>query len=172
MRRKIVMAVLAICAVSTMSFAGPIYVGGSYGNTKLKVTDTNFNFNATDPGWKLYAGYRFPVVKFLGVEGWYVDLGSPTDKNVTINAKGWDLFGVGALPLGPVDLYAKVGAINWSSDVSGAAKGSDNGTDAVYGAGVLFHFSKIGVRAEYEKFEVQNTDSLYLISVGAEWRFK
>jgi len=174
MRRKFVTAVLAMCAVSTLSFAGPLYIGGSYGNTKLKAGDNNFSFDASDPGWKAFVGYRLPIVKFLGVEAGYVDFGSPTDSNVTIDATGWDGFAVGALPLGPIDLFAKVGAIRWSTDVNipGLGKSSDDGTDAAYGAGVLVHLSHIGIRAEYEKFEVQDTDNLYMLSVGVEWRFK
>jgi outer membrane immunogenic protein len=171
MKRKLLIALLTMCAVSTMTVAGPLYVGGAYGNTHLKATDTNFSFNANDPAWKGFVGYR--ILKFLGVEAGYTDLGSPTDKNVTINAKGWDYYAVGALPLPLVELFVKVGAINWRTDVSGSGgKGNDNGTAAAYGGGVLFHISHIGIRAQYEKFEVKNTDSLYMISVGAEWRFK
>jgi len=169
MRRKLLVALLTMCAISTMAAAGPLYVGGAYGNTHLKANNNNFSFDASDPGWKGFVGYRF--LKFLGVEAGYTDLGSPTDSSVTIKAKGWDYYGIGALPLGPIDLFVKVGAISWKTDVSGG-NGHDNGTDAAYGAGVLFHLSHIGIRAQYEKFQVQNTDNLYMISVGAEWRFK
>jgi OOP family OmpA-OmpF porin len=170
MRRTIVTAILAICAASSVGFAGPLYVGGSYGNTKIESDSTSFDFDANDPGWKVFAGFRF--LKFFGVEGGYVDFGSPTDSNTTIDASGWDAFGVGALPLGPIDLFAKVGAIRWSTDVDIPGKTiSDDGTDAAYGVGVLFHISHIGIRAEYEQFKLQDSD-IYSVSVGAEWRFK
>jgi len=169
MTRKLLIALLTTCAVSTMTLAGPLYVGGAYGNTHLKANNNNFNFDASDPGWKAFVGYRF--LKFLGAEAGYTDFGSPTDSKVTINAKGWDYYGIGALPLGPIDLFAKVGAISWSTDVAGG-KGNASGTNAAYGAGVLFHISHIGIRAQYEKFDVKDTDNLYMISVGAEWRFK
>ncbi|MBI3450586.1 MAG: outer membrane beta-barrel protein [Acidobacteria bacterium] len=170
MRRRLLSALLTMCAFSTIAAAGPLYVGGAYGNTKLKANDTNFNFDASNPGWKAFVGYR--LLKFLGVEAGYTDFGSPTDKKVTIGAKGWDYYAIGALPVGPIDLFAKVGAISWKTDVSGLGKGHDTGTDTAYGAGVLFHVSHVGIRAQYEKFQVQNTDNLYMISVGAEWRFK
>lgn len=168
MTRKLTIALLMACTASTLGLAAPLYVGASYGNTTLQADLPTIDFDASDPGWKAFAGFRF--LRFLGVEGGYIDMGSPSDKNVTIDLTGWDIVGMGVLGLGPVDFFAKYGAIRWDTEVSDA--GSDSGTDQVYGVGVGFHFSHIGIRGEYERFDVDNTDDLYMVSVGFEWRFK
>ena len=168
MTHKLMIALVVACAASTMSLAGPFYVGAAYGNTTLKADVSTIDFDASDPGWKVYAGYRF--LKLFGVEGSYVDMGSPAEGSLELDATGWDAFGVGILPIGPVDLFAKVGAVNW--DVKAKGSGSDSGTDMAYGVGVGFHISKIGIRAEWEKFDAKEVDSLYMISLGVEWRFK
>jgi hypothetical protein len=168
MTRKLAIALLMACTASTLGIAGPFYVGGSYGNTTLQADVSNIDFDADDPGWKVFAGFRF--LRFLGVEGGYVDLGSPSDGNISVDLKGWDVAGMGILGLGPVDIFAKYGAFRWDSDVTNA--GSDSGTDQVYGVGLGFHFGHIGIRGEYEKFDVDNTDDLYMVSVGFEWRFQ
>lgn len=166
MTRKIALVILFVLVAATPSFAG-FYVGASYGNTTVEVDEPGFTFDADDPSWKVFAGYRF--LKFIGVEGSYVDLGSPTEDAVTIESKGWSAFGVGVLPLGPFGLFAKVGAISSETDITGAL--DDSSTDPAYGVGAEFGFSKIAIRAEYELLDIDDTDSVYMLSVGAAWRF-
>jgi hypothetical protein len=63
----------------------------------------------------VFAGVR--VLKFVAVEGGYVDTGEPgasfgsgsAESDTEIKLDGWDLYGVGILPLGLFDVYAKVG---------------------------------------------------------------
>jgi len=166
MTRKLGLAILLAMTAITPSFAG-FYVGASYGNTTIEVDEPGFSFDADDPSWKVFAGYRF--LKFLGVEGSYVELGSPSDGSVTIESKGWTAFGVGMLPLGPFGLFAKVGAIAADTDTNVAP--GESSTDPAYGVGAEFAFSKIAIRAEYELLDIEDTDSVYMISVGAAWRF-
>jgi OOP family OmpA-OmpF porin len=158
--------VVVACACGA-SLAGPFYVGGSYGDASIEIDTSGFEFDDSDSGWKLYAGYRF--LKFFGVEGSYVDLGAPSEGSVEVETTGWDAFGVGVLPLGPIELFAKAGAVSWETDVSGA--GSDDGTDAAYGIGVGFSLKKIAFRLELEQFDVEDTDTVQMASVGVEWRF-
>ena len=166
MFRKLGLALLLILAAATPSFAG-FYVGGSYGNTTMEVDEPGFSFDADDPSYKVFAGYRF--LKFVGVEGSYVDLGSPSDGSVSIDSQGWTAFGVGVLPLGPFGLFAKVGVIAADTEVSGLA--DESTTDPAYGIGAEFGFSKIAIRAEYERFDIEDFDEVYMISVGAAFRF-
>jgi opacity protein-like surface antigen len=154
---------LALCSPALAGF----YAGASYGNTTLKVEDPGFSFDADDPSYKVFGGFRF--LKFLGVEASYLDLGSPNDGGVSIEATGWSAFGVGVLPLGPVGLFAKVGAIASETEITGGI--DDSNTDPAYGVGAEFGISKIAIRAEYEFFDIQDTDDVYMISVGAAWRF-
>ena len=162
----VALGVLFACGVS---HAGPFYLGGSIGNTSVEIKNAGLDFDANDPGWKVYGGYRF--LKFFGAEASYVDLGSPPDSNVTLDSTGIDAFAMGILPLGPgpVELSAKVGLIRWDADLSGFA--NDTGTDAAYGLGIAFSLKKIAFRLEAEQFDIENTDTVRMISAGVEWRF-
>lgn len=166
MTRKIGLLILLALIAATPSFAG-FYAGASFGNTTVEVDEPGFSFDADDPSWKAFGGFRF--LKFLGVEASYLDLGSPTDGSVTIETTGWSAFGVGVLPLGPFGLFAKLGAVSSETDITGAI--GDDSTDPAYGVGAEFAFSKIAIRAEYELFDIEDTDSVYMLSVGAAWRF-
>ena len=73
------------------------------------------------------------------------------------------------LPLGPLGLFAKVGAIAADTEITGAL--DESNTDPAYGVGAEFGFSKVSIRAEYELFEIEDTEDVYMISVGAAWRF-
>jgi len=76
------------------------------------------------------------------------------------------------VPIGPVDLFARVGAIDWDADVS--AEGidlSEGGTDLTYGIGAQFRVWSLGIRAEYEVFDIEDADTVDMISLGVTWTF-
>jgi outer membrane protein with beta-barrel domain len=166
MMRKLGLAMVLLLAAATPSFAG-FYAGASIGNTTVQVDEPSFSFDADDSSWKAFAGFRF--LKFVGVEASYVELGSPSDGSVTIESKGWDAFGVGLLPLGPFALFAKVGVMTTDTEITSLS--DESSTDPAYGVGAEFGFSKIAIRAEYERFDIEDTDEVYMISVGAAFRF-
>jgi hypothetical protein len=73
-----------------------------------------------------------------------------------------------------VDIFARVGAIDWNADVEAPNLGlrtSDDGTDLTYGAGAQFRLGSLGLRAEYERFEIGNADKVDMISLGVTWTF-
>ena len=88
------------------------------------------------------------------------------------SADGLTLSAVGFLPLGPVDLLARVGAISWNSHLSSSGIGSfgDNGTDLTYGVGAQFRIWSLSLRGEYELFDLpgKNVD---MFSLGVTWTF-
>jgi hypothetical protein len=163
------------------------YLGASVGFSTVSVTGYDddlgeIDFSDSPTGYKIFAGYRF--LTFLAVEGSYVDLGTASesfdteygDFGVDIGLTGWDLFGVGVLPIGPVDLFAKVGGIRWDADVKAylddmSDRESDDGTDWAYGVGVGFRLWRVALRAEFEMFDVEGADDVYTISVGAAFVF-
>ena len=58
---------------------------------------------------------------------------------------------------GPVDLFARAGAIDWSADVTAPGlgiNGSDDGIDFTYGVGAQFRVWSLSLRAEYELFDI------------------
>ena len=185
---------LVVCTVAVLILAaGPVaakngfYVGGSFGQTTLKINDLDldleqFDYKADSTSYKIILGYRF--MGFLAVEGSYIDFGKLSDSIDTIEGtvgvdtdlKGIDAFAMGMLPLGIADIFAKVGFVSWDADIR-AAVGSiveldtDSGTDMVYGIGAQVRFKGLAVSAEVEYFDIADADSVYLISLGATFTF-
>jgi OOP family OmpA-OmpF porin len=175
MRKHLTLSLIAafsLASLPTLAADNGIYLGASVGQSGLQVDDFDYDADAT--GYKLIAGWRF--LDWLAVEGNYVDFGSGDDtvagSRIETEADGVSLSAVGFLPVGPVDLFARVGAIDWSADVSspGFGRASDDGTDLTYGVGAQFRVWSLSIRAEYERFDVSDAD-LDMISVGVTWTF-
>ena len=177
MKRLIPIAIVALCCLAIPAKA-EFYVGAGYLNNSAKFEDTgNFSFDSSESGWKVFAGYN--ILKFVGVEASYRDLGSYVESDVlnAINAdiKAYDISARGILPLGKlIELFAKVGYSNVSADGTismGLTEESFDESDweLLYGVGIGFNFGKFGVRAEYEAYDVE-TD-LDSISLSGLFRF-
>jgi OOP family OmpA-OmpF porin len=175
MRKQIIagfIATLALASLPAVAADNGIYLGASVGQSGLQIDD--FDYDASATGYKIIAGWRF--LDWLAVEGNYVDFGSGDDRvegtKIETEADGISLSAVGFLPVGPVDLFARVGAVDWSADISspGIASGSDDGTDLTYGVGAQFRVWSLSIRAEYEMFDVSDAD-LDMISLGVTWTF-
>jgi hypothetical protein len=178
------LVVMVLAAVPASAKNG-FYVGGSFGQTSLKINDLDFDgfdFSASDTSYKIIAGYRF--MGFLAVEGSYVDFGRLSDSppgtgdpvSVRADLKGLDAFAMGMLPLGIADIFAKVGVVSWDADIQSAIGDiihftTDNGTDMVFGIGAQVRFKGLAVRGEVEYFAIADADSVYLISIGATFTF-
>jgi OOP family OmpA-OmpF porin len=149
-----------------------IYLGASVGQSGLQIDNVGYDADAN--GYKLIAGWRF--LDSLAVEANYLDFGSGNDSvagtRIETDADGISLSAVGFLPVGPVDLFARVGVVDWSADLSspGFGSGSDDGTDLTYGVGAQFRVWSLSIRAEYELFDIENVD-VDMISVGVTWTF-
>jgi len=188
---------LLLLSLSSFAWAGAesgFYLGGSLGSANLdgsfrddydnKFEDgvTDVNFKDDDAGYKIFAGYNFGVVPLidLALEGSYIDFGEGAsaiqDGNATVGVKGWDAFGLAGVKLGPIGVFAKAGAIAWDSEsaIRHTDKHNDNhdgsGTDPAYGAGVRFQLGSLAIRAEYERFDIDDSEIEY-VSVGAAWTF-
>lgn len=175
MRKELLAGLVTTLALASLPAAGAdngIYLGASVGQSGLQVDDFNYDADAT--GYKLIAGWRF--LDWLAVEGNYVDFGSGDDtvagSRIETEVDGVSLSAVGFLPIGPVDLFARVGAIDWSADLAspGIGRASEDGTDLTYGVGAQFRVWSLSIRAEYEMFDVEDAD-LDMISVGVTWTF-
>ena len=194
-RMKTVLATLiapAFAAGTAHAAETGFYFGGSVGQTTAKASATiddgdggfnTFHFDKTETGWKGFVGFNF--LPFLGVEGGYVDFGSPQDNAVfglqqvdgEVDATGWEAFLVGYLPIGPVDLFVKAGGIEASIDLKvhenlGAGqtfKDSESNQMFAYGAGAQWNIGKFGIRVEAEGYDVSKLDDLYLISAGVTY---
>ena len=135
-------ASLGLFSVSSQAADNGVYLGASVGQSSTEYDQSfageDFSFDASSTGFKAIAGWRF--LDWLAVEGNYVDLGSGDDnvlgEKIETDINGVSLSAVGFLPVGPVDLFARVGAINWNADLDAPGlgiSGSDDGTDLTYG---------------------------------------
>ena len=172
---------IAVLSMTGVAFSGQesgFYLGGSLGSSKLNF-DGNVDFDGFDDddlGWKIFTGFNFGIIPLidLGIEGSYVDFGEASSiqiNNYNVGVTGWDLFGVGAVNLGPVGVFGKVGQVWWDSK-SGILHDilERSGSDMAYGLGVRIQFGSLSLRGEYERFDIEVADIDY-ISVGLSWTF-
>ncbi|HTE43475.1 MAG TPA: outer membrane beta-barrel protein, partial [Steroidobacteraceae bacterium] len=124
-------AALSLGAMATMQTAaaadpddnpsGP-YVGLGWGRFDLDLdgfddVDDAFEgvIKGDDDAWKAFVGYR--INPYFAVEAAYIDFGGPSDNfdtsgtrgNFHADISGFAPYVIGTLPLGPVELFAKVG---------------------------------------------------------------
>ncbi|MEJ2180340.1 MAG: outer membrane beta-barrel protein [Gammaproteobacteria bacterium] len=154
-----------------------LYLGGSIGQATVTAkgeTPGDPEFNENDAGYKIFLGYNFGIIPLidLAVEGSYVDFGKPSGNNDEIDLVGWDAFGLAALTFGPFSVFGKMGVLSWDSDsnVSGISS-SNSGSDPAYGLGAKFILGSLALRAEYEYFDVNELEDLYMISAGLSFTF-
>lgn len=161
------------------------YLGAGVGQMTTEVEDLvltedfdTADFKESDTGFKVFGGYRF--LPWLGVEGTYVDGGTPTHEVLGTSqgidykeSLGVEIDAVVAavvftLPIGDhFELFAKPGVGWWSSTTEYRLEApefgyseaqDDSGTAFYFGAGAGVNFNEhFGLRAEYELFDVALT---------------
>jgi hypothetical protein len=158
--------------------ASGLYLGAGLGQSTIKENTPAGSLDANDTAYKVFVGYRFNIIPIidLAVEGGYTDFGKPSqtinNTNVEFKLHGYNAAGLLIFPLGPFDLYGKVGMLSWSADANVAGTTSSRtGTDPFYGLGAAFYFWKMGVRAEAEQYKIKDTDRVLLYSVSALFQF-
>ncbi|HXS20654.1 MAG TPA: hypothetical protein VN735_05445 [Steroidobacteraceae bacterium] len=161
-----------------------LYVGAGYVRAQVNNVfgTTGYGFKIDDNAWKAILGFR-PIPPFA-IEANYVDLGHQShgllggfNPSGHADARAFDIFGVGLLPLGPVDIYGKAGGARWT--LSGNLQGPNstlfsldrNGTSFVWGAGIQAHWGPVGARLEYEHFQMPYTDGARLFSADVTFTF-
>jgi OOP family OmpA-OmpF porin len=178
-------------AVAQDNPSGP-YVGLGWGQFNIDVDDVgdvgdavNDITKADDNAWKAFVGYRFNP--YIAVEGAYVDLGSPGDRfdtsgsdgNYRVDIAGFAPSVIGSVPLGPVELFAKLGYFYYDVDLrvdlddpGPDISSSHSESDWIYGAGVGFTlFEHLHLRAEYEGLHIDGADDADAIWLSGAWRF-
>lgn len=178
MRKSLLAAPLfaALLALPVHAADNGIYFGASAGQSGVKFDQQGLHYDAGATAFKAIGGWR--ILNWLAVEGNYVDLGSGNDRiggeKFETSIDGLSVSALVFLPVGPVDLYARAGALNWNADVKSPSldiKASDNGTDLTYGVGAQFRIGSLALRAEYERFEVSDINTVDLASLGVTWTF-
>lgn len=175
---------LAGWAVLLLSITGPAvaqgYIGAGAGITASDlcngIAGPGVNCDDEDTGLKLFGGYKF-TPNFAAEAAW-IDLGEVSASGfggtATAEADGFQIAAVGMIPINPQwSIFGKLGAFMWDATVttsSGFSVG-DDGTDIMLGFGGMWNITpKIGLRAEWERFDVDSEDVDFL-SVGVQFNF-
>jgi len=193
-------ALFCFCAAGALSShtasafdnpSGP-YVGAGWGRFNLDINNLSEAGSAVssiaksdDNAWKIFAGYR--VNPYLSFEAAYVDFGKPGDRfsatgsdgNYRVKLSGFAPYVIGTVPLGPVELFGKVGYYFYNEDIrvdfdapGPGVDSSHSGSSFIYGGGVgITLLERVNVRAEYEKVDVDRAKSSDAIWLSAAWRF-
>ncbi len=170
---------IVFLSISNLAIAGKdsgLYIGGSLGRTSLDFAVDEWNFDDSDMGYKIFAGYNFGLVPMFdfALEGSYVDFGEASTnivEGLDVGVTAWDVFGLACYNIGPIGIFGKVGHVWWESDSSILPDILDeSSSDMAYGIGARFQFGSLAVRAEYELFDIDMADVDYF-SVGISWTF-
>ena len=170
---------------------GGFYFGGGVGQFNVEldgldgVDEAIAGLDADDTSWKAFVGYRLnPYISF---EAAYLDFGRPQDDftasgssgDYTVDLAGFAPYIVGTVPVGPVELSARVGYYIYDlktsvdlDDLGGNVFTSDDsGEDFVYGVGAgLTLFERLNARLEYEVIDLTGADANAFWLSGS-WRF-
>jgi len=160
------------------------YVGAGVSQARINdIFHSGHDFDLNNTAWKAFVGVR--PIPFLGAEAQYMDLGSESRRfgfngaestGGHVNAHAFSAFAVGFFPL-PVpwlDVFGKAGAARWTlngHDNSSLFALDEHGTDFAWGAGAQAHFGPLGLRLEYEQFNVRNTDGVKAATFDVMWHF-
>ena len=172
MRKAILATALLLASTASMAADNGIYIGASLGDANVDIDQGIAQVDESDTGFKIVAGIR--PLDWFGIEASYVNFGEPKQNGFSTKTDGITGFGVFFVPVGPVDLFAKGGVISFDTNVKQKDIGTffrDDGTDFAYGVGVQFRLLSLSVRAEYEKFEVDNVDNANMLSLGVTYTF-
>lgn len=194
MNRAIVAATLIALGSGSAFAQSPdndegLILGGGVGQFNVNIDDIDQTDEAIqsldddDTAWKAFIGWR--LNPYISAEFAYIDFGAPSD---TIDASGSDnnyeleLSGfqpaiIGSFPLGPVELFGKLGYYFYDVDVNVDLDAPDVDSSAsdeawTYGFGVgLTFLERLHARLEYEKIDLDDVDDADAIWASGAWRF-
>ncbi|HEY8538619.1 MAG TPA: porin family protein [Steroidobacteraceae bacterium] len=195
MRLGIVAAATSLTLLASSAFAQEndrgFYIGGGFGAFDVKVDDIDDTDEAIsridddDNSWKIFAGWR--LNRYVAFELNYIDFGETTGTTASGSSGDYavEISGVqpavyGTLPLGPIELFAKLGYYFYDvdlrfdfDDLDSENFRADTSEEAwSYGAGVgITLLERLNVKLEYEKIDTDVIDDLDAIWASAAWRF-
>jgi OmpA-OmpF porin, OOP family len=157
------------------------YLGGALGDFSANyqkagdATSQHLTFNRND-ATRIMAGWRF--LPYLAVQLDWTDYGRSqaaiNEAGFTTKTDAWTPSVLGILPIGPVELFAKVGESFYNvhlNDNTGRLV-NDSGNDPVYGVGVgVTIIKRLNLSAEYERIKLNNFDKPDAVWLNASWRF-
>ena len=174
MRKAILATGLLMASTAPMAADNGIYLGASLGQANVEADTIQGlpKIDDEDTGFKFIAGIR--PLDWFAVEASYVNFGEVKNGPLSVEADGISAFGVFFVPVGPVDLFAKGGLITFENELKFEDVGTltrEDGTDLAYGVGVQFRLLSLGVRAEYEIFDIDDVEDANFLSIGVTYTF-
>jgi OOP family OmpA-OmpF porin len=162
------------------------YLGGGIGdfssavdeiNNLDDIDDVGLDFSDSDNATKVFAGWNFN--RFFAVQGDFVDFGESsgfvsTSAQGTSDVQGLAPSIVGTLPIGPIELFARVGMMFYEIDLNltGGRVLDESGEDLVWGAGLgIDVLDRLNLRLEYEEIDIQELDEADAVWLNVAWKF-
>jgi hypothetical protein len=169
-----------------------LYIGGGIGQFNVKIDNLDETDEAVetldddDNAWKAFVGWR--MNPYFALELAYIDFGRPSDRfdasgtsgDFEVDLSGFAPYLIGTIPLGPVELFGKVGYyfydIDFRVDVDDPTfpdvDGGASDEDLLYGFGVgMTFFERLNARLEYEKIDSSFIDDADALWLSGQWRF-
>jgi len=162
------------------------YIGGGVGDFSSAVDeidnlddvdDVGIDFSDGDNAVKLFGGWNFN--RFFAVQGDFVDFGESSgfvapSVSGTSDVQGFAPSIVGTLPIGPIDLFARVGMMFYEVDLNltGGRLIDESGEDLVWSAGIGIDIrDKASLRLEYEEYDIEQLDEADALWLNFAWKF-
>jgi OOP family OmpA-OmpF porin len=146
-------------------------------NSLDSIDDAGVDFSDGDNAMKVFAGWHFN--RFFAVQADYVDFGessgavSPSVSG-TSDVQGIAPSIVGTLPIGPIELFARVGMMFYDVDLNlgGGRLIDESGEDLVYAAGIgIDVLDRLNLRLEYEEIDIAELDESDALWLNVAWKF-
>jgi OOP family OmpA-OmpF porin len=162
------------------------YLGGGIGdysssvdeiNSLDSIDDAGIDFSDGDNAMKVFAGWHFN--QFFAVQADYVDFGESSGAVTPLLSGTSDVQGiapsiVGTLPIGPIELFARVGMMFYDVDLNltGGRVIDESGEDLVYSAGIgIDVLDRLNLRLEYEEIDISALDESDALWLNVAWKF-
>jgi opacity protein-like surface antigen len=195
-RPLLAVVVLALGGTASVACAeenpSGFYLGAGVGQFNVQIDDIDQTDDAIerldddDRSWKAFAGYRFN--RYISLEAAYIDFGtthsrsdaSGSNGDFRLDLSGFAPYVIGTIPVGPVELFAKIGYYFYDTDIrvdlddplAPDVDSSSNDHDLLYGGGVgITFFDHLHARLEYERIDSDVVDDADALWLSAAWRF-
>jgi OOP family OmpA-OmpF porin len=188
---------LVVLGLLAGGFAGPaaaqqtgLYAGGSIGFSQFKdicdVVVSGVSCDDDDTAWRGFGGYQFNP--YFALELGFANLGATTGSgsvgSFSVEAKeAWDLSGIFTIPVATrMAVLLRIGAhrtrttIDEQGPAFGTAHEAKTGSSLTYGLGAEYLLGKLGVRAEWQRYDnidggQRGETDVDVFSVGLLFRF-
>ncbi len=163
--------------LATAAQAGGVYLGGGIGSASIEdnaSTASGATFDESDSAYKVFGGYRFDVLPIvsLSAEVGYLDFGTPNTANREYQLSGFDYAALAGLGLGPVEVFARLGGIQYDLEkIASGVKSEFDGSAPVYGIGARLNLFSLAVRAEYEEIDIDELDKVRTLWISVLYEF-